>query len=432
MAQAQNLTIFEDILHSAQEWSLLKLTLCIFLALVCLTTIVGNSIVLYVFAKSKRALRSPCHIILANLAIADFLVGLLVMPILISVTVFDWKWYWGETMCQVGDYIHFSLCAVSMLSWLSVCLERYVGVRYPMHHKRILTKKRMRWVCAAVWILGIILTSAPLSLWPLKGSRSPFTCQTNLRHDFIFFVSTSLYWIPISLIFYIYWLIYKTSKIPSAELMQWARKNLNSTLVSNTFSKGTSRRSSKSDEEKFIKARKKQIGVMKNMTKLVFGMLLLYGPLFFLFVMKGLQVPWFSINLLLAFGWLRYFNSCVNVFLYIYVVPYYKQQLMRLLCNAKGSLNAKTEAETSAINSENEPTSFSYSSSCANGTSETSVGANSNPSEGTKEVETSLKIPCLNPGDKRCTIVREMDDIVAQIDKDLNEVLVVQGNKNEY
>jgi len=209
MKEDKNITAFDDIIQTANEWSIGQLVLFIFLCIVCLTTIIGNGIVLLVFAKSKRVLRSPCHILLANLAVADFLVGLLVMPVLTSLTVLNYKYYWGKLMCRFGEYLHFCLCACSTLSMVAICLERFVGVKYPMHHKRILTKKRVRIISVAIWILAFGLSAVPLTVWPIRGATSQFMCNVNLRSDFIFFISVSLYWIPIAAIVYIYWLIYK-------------------------------------------------------------------------------------------------------------------------------------------------------------------------------------------------------------------------------
>jgi len=77
--------------ESSSEWTSTQIILSVVLTLLCLLTTGSNSVVLYLFHKSKKALRSPSHILLANLAFSDLLVGILVMPILGTVTVADKK-----------------------------------------------------------------------------------------------------------------------------------------------------------------------------------------------------------------------------------------------------------------------------------------------------------------------------------------------------
>jgi len=179
------------------------------LGLILLTTVSGNSLILYLFVKSKRTLRSPTHWLIANLAVADLSVGAFVMPILISVSFNDFKWHWGDFLCKSNEYFHFSLCAASLLSMMSIAIERYIGVKYPLRHKRILTKQRIIKIIVLTWILGIGFTASPLTLWPFNGEREPGKCPVNTRSDFVLFMSFSVYLIPVCVICLMYWNTYK-------------------------------------------------------------------------------------------------------------------------------------------------------------------------------------------------------------------------------
>lgn len=88
-----------------------------------------------------QELRAPTHFFIANLSLADFLVGIMAMPFLATVHVTD-RWYFGSGFCYAWVIIHFWLCSASILSTLAVCVERYVGVKYPLRHVEIMSVPR--------------------------------------------------------------------------------------------------------------------------------------------------------------------------------------------------------------------------------------------------------------------------------------------------
>jgi hypothetical protein len=68
----------DDSSSSSLSW--IAISLAFFLTLIVITTILGNLLVLIVFLRGGRELRSPSHFLIANLALADFLVSTLCLP----------------------------------------------------------------------------------------------------------------------------------------------------------------------------------------------------------------------------------------------------------------------------------------------------------------------------------------------------------------
>ncbi|PIK40778.1 putative neuropeptide FF receptor 2 [Apostichopus japonicus] len=86
---------------------------------VFLTGVIGNSIVLFAIYKSRRLHTITC-IFLANMAIVDLIVCLLIVPIQI-VQEFINHWPYGEAICKLISYLMLlnPTCSVFTLTLIS-------------------------------------------------------------------------------------------------------------------------------------------------------------------------------------------------------------------------------------------------------------------------------------------------------------------------
>jgi len=107
----------------------------------------------------------------------------------------------------------------------------------------------------------------------------------------------------------------------------------------------------KSDQEKYLERKAKQTYLAKKLSLVVGVMLTLYAPLFIVFLITGFSGNIVSNQTLLAVAWLRYFCSCVNPFLYIFVIPGYKRAFLKMLMNERSSLNNNTNVSSSCPDS---------------------------------------------------------------------------------
>lgn len=95
------------------DFSLKNVLLAIFLILLLLLTILGNILVLLAIFVDFH-LRSPTHYLMGSLAVADLLLGTLVLPFSSVQLYFD-KWPFGEKFCEIWlcklkIYLHSMYC----------------------------------------------------------------------------------------------------------------------------------------------------------------------------------------------------------------------------------------------------------------------------------------------------------------------------------
>lgn len=122
----------------------------------------GNLLVILVVTLSRR-LRSITNFFLANLAVADFCVGIFCVyqNLLIYLTS---NWILGDYLCKMYHFVTSLSYTASIFILVVICTERYFAIIYPITCKQILTPRRLRLVILAVWITSA-LYSAPKFFW---------------------------------------------------------------------------------------------------------------------------------------------------------------------------------------------------------------------------------------------------------------------------
>ena len=111
----------------------LELSVTIVLSIFILLSVVGNSLVCYVFYKQQN-LRRVVYYPVISLAIADLLCGTLAMPAYIAKKHVREGWWEGFT-CDVFRFTYFFTEYASVLSLMTISLERYIAVGKPVTHR---------------------------------------------------------------------------------------------------------------------------------------------------------------------------------------------------------------------------------------------------------------------------------------------------------
>lgn len=146
---------FENQCLNATVPATLSFTTAGVLSLLCLFTVPGNLlVVLAVFIDPNKELRSPFNYFVANLAMADLLVGLVTEPVSILYHVKE-----GMGLLDAGSpVIHmpfFISCTASILSLLVLTLDRYVAITSPFKYKTRLNPGRAALLCGGVWSISL-------------------------------------------------------------------------------------------------------------------------------------------------------------------------------------------------------------------------------------------------------------------------------------
>ena len=124
-----------------------------------LTTVLGllisfiacstNVLILLAIYK-KPALRSITNYFLASLAVGDFFVGIVALPLWIARSLLPVE----EPLSIAVDVVYVLSVAISTYNLCTVSLERYVGVMFPLRYSSIVTLKRFRCAVVSVWVLS--------------------------------------------------------------------------------------------------------------------------------------------------------------------------------------------------------------------------------------------------------------------------------------
>ena len=125
--------------------------------------VIVNSMVFYLFAKSKR-LRNPTNCLLLSLAVCDFIAGFICIPLfIIFVVVINLpRPHFGYFNVVFNNFIAIS----AAYHILAITLERFVCIKWPFSHLQS-TKKSMLKVALLVWFVAAVIGFSPYAWFSL-------------------------------------------------------------------------------------------------------------------------------------------------------------------------------------------------------------------------------------------------------------------------
>ncbi|XP_063073781.1 adenosine receptor A1-like [Engraulis encrasicolus] len=197
----------------ANEAELVYTVLEVVIAAACC---LGNVLVVWALWLCGAMRRQPTFCFIASLAVADFLVGAVAIPVAILVDGHIRATFHG---CVALCSVVIVLTQASVHSLLAIALDRFLRVYIPLRYKTLVTEFRAWCVVIGCWIGAFLLGSVPLLGWtnPQSSSSSPssppvcqFVVVMSMSYMVFFnFVSCSL--VPMlctsGLYAYIFWRI---------------------------------------------------------------------------------------------------------------------------------------------------------------------------------------------------------------------------------
>ncbi|KAG7502861.1 trace amine-associated receptor 13c-like, partial [Solea senegalensis] len=130
-------------------------TMLTYIVLSCITilTVILNLLVIISISHFKQ-LHTTTNLLLLSLAVADFLVGLLQMPLLLLHN--QGCWFLGDIMCVVHYFLAALVISVSLGSMVLISVDRYIAICNPMFYTTRVTLTRVTlcvclcWICSSV------------------------------------------------------------------------------------------------------------------------------------------------------------------------------------------------------------------------------------------------------------------------------------------
>lgn len=142
----------------SMEWNIIW-SLCF--GLLAAAVISGNIVTITIFLKRRH--RKRAHFLLISLAVADLLVGLLAIPLYISLQyVFD-NFEDDLIIVAVTDFTDMFTGFTSIFTLATISLERMYAVGWPFRH-RIQGSRFYIFVISVPWILSLVAASTEIVL----------------------------------------------------------------------------------------------------------------------------------------------------------------------------------------------------------------------------------------------------------------------------
>uniref|UniRef100_A0A8C4T0R1 G-protein coupled receptors family 1 profile domain-containing protein n=1 Tax=Erpetoichthys calabaricus TaxID=27687 RepID=A0A8C4T0R1_ERPCA len=124
----------------------------IFITAILLATF-GNLVVIISIAHFKQ-LHTPTNVLTLSMAVADFIIGVFVMPFRL-IQIMDKCWDLDVHTCMAGIFCFTVVTTISVTHLIFLSVDRYYAVCYPLHYSTKITVGRA-WVFAAIcWICSI-------------------------------------------------------------------------------------------------------------------------------------------------------------------------------------------------------------------------------------------------------------------------------------
>lgn len=135
-------------------------TIALFNVPLCLTALVGNSVVLIAIWKTP-SLHSPTNILLANLAVSDFGVGLIGQPldIMFLLTAAHGFPSISRALCTgLNNVIGYFLSGVSFLTISAMGLDRLLALQLHLRYNSVITGFRTILSVIAIWVCVALMS----------------------------------------------------------------------------------------------------------------------------------------------------------------------------------------------------------------------------------------------------------------------------------
>lgn len=190
----------------------------IVLSIIMFVIVFGNLLVVIAIFTDKT-LKTTQNLFIASLAVADFLLGIIIMPFSLANEMMGY-WYFGRVWCDLWKAIDVLLCTASILSICLISLDRYWSITRAIAYSRNRTPRRAALMIAAVWFLSAIICVPPLIGWknPLPVTDYPL-CLLSDDIGYVLYSTMGSFYIPCIIMVFVYFKIYRAAR-------RLARKNI--------------------------------------------------------------------------------------------------------------------------------------------------------------------------------------------------------------
>ncbi|XP_070770786.1 trace amine-associated receptor 13c-like [Enoplosus armatus] len=254
-----------------------------------------------------RQLHSPTNLLILSLAVSDFLVGLLLMPVEILST--EVCWFLGDLMCALYYFVDFIITSSSVGNMVLISIDRFLAICDPLRYTTRVTLDRTKVCVCLCWICSVLYNSLILKDFlrhPASQNSCYGECVVVLNYitgivDFVFtFIS------PITVIIVLYVRVFVVA-VSQARAM---RSHITAVTL---------QRSGK------VTAKKSEMKAARTLGVVVVVFLICFCP-YYSPSLVGQDIEDSSSSSPFVV-WLLYFNSCLNPVIYAFFYPWFRKSI---------------------------------------------------------------------------------------------------------
>ncbi|KZC11122.1 PREDICTED: tyramine/octopamine receptor-like [Dufourea novaeangliae] len=131
--------------------------------LLMIVIVVGNMLVIIAIA-TEKALKNIQNWFIASLAVADFFLGLVIMPFSLANEIMGY-WIFGYWWCDIYSAMDVLLCTASIMNLCLISLDRFWSITQAVKYLKKRTPARAALMIALVWLLSALVCIPPLLGW---------------------------------------------------------------------------------------------------------------------------------------------------------------------------------------------------------------------------------------------------------------------------
>ncbi|XP_056133175.1 5-hydroxytryptamine receptor 2B [Lampris incognitus] len=205
---------------------------------------IGGNILVILAVSLERKLQNATNYFLMSLAVADLLVGLLVMPIALVTVLYNSGWPLPEFLCPIWLFLDVLFSTASIMHLCAISLDRYIAIKKPIQHSQYKSRAKAMVKITLVWLISIGI-AIPIPIKGLKNYHLPNNVTFNSNHicllktdsfrDFIMFGSLTAFFIPLTIMMVIYLLTIHVLRKKVCLLRSRVTQRFTRSMVSTVF-----------------------------------------------------------------------------------------------------------------------------------------------------------------------------------------------------
>ncbi|CAG2191779.1 dopamine receptor 2-like [Mytilus edulis] len=179
------------------------------LSMFSLVTILGNLLVI-VSVYRELYLRTITNYFIVSLAVADLMVGGIVMPFSISLELTNQVWLFGSEWCDMWHSFDVLASTASILNLCIISLDRYWAISDPIAYPTKMSSCKVMLLIAFVWLCSAGISFPAIAWWKAVTPNDLPSGMCFFTEDsaYLIFSSFVSFYCPTFVMMFVYWRIY--------------------------------------------------------------------------------------------------------------------------------------------------------------------------------------------------------------------------------